>query len=486
LPLIKERLMPLLDRFALEVAMLRSRPQTAVAHGLAALGVILLLTSCASEPTVAVATTTSTPPAASPTVLAASPTVLAASPTVLAASPTVLAASPTVLAASPTVLAASPTVLAASPTVLASAPAPVVVGEQILFLRGGDLVAFTLGDGQTNTVATQVTDFAATPDGRRLALVRGAGEIWTLRRDTGELRQLTDNERVEGSPSWAPDGSALVYSAARSVRPAAPDWPSWSSWLDAAGNPAGGERTLGAGCEPSFGPDGRRIVYSAAPVLEPAQPGGVANALIMVNRQGANGWRVAFADGANGGQLVYSPAWSPDAGSVSYQRFVGYQALVDINLTEAGSSYQRNGAPVGWMLPPRFAPDGRLLAVTEHNASDARGFSGYDVWTTTVLRLGEPSQTFLPEGEIALGAVAVAQLPRAMGAAWSPDGAALVVLLPAGWQAGADPNEALFPTAGPGEIWRWRPGAEPESVGLADVDYGSPLLWLPAVALADR
>jgi hypothetical protein len=374
---------------------------------------------------------------------------------------------------------------------------------QILFLREGDLVGLDVATGQEDLLAEGVTGFAATPDGALLALTRGegaAGEIWALRRASGELWQLTANDRAESTLSWAPDGSALAYSSAPAPHPFPPDWQSWSEWCGAAEArlielpaneqpvAAGAERVLGAGCEPAFGPDGRRIVFATAPTGDVAELAftGANNTLRMVNRQGANGWSLAIADGSSQAQgyLVYSPAWSPDAGQVGYQRFLGYQALVDINLVEAGSSYQRNGAPIGlgagWMLPPQYGPGGDMLAVTEHNFSDARGFSGYDIWQTIVLRLGEPSQVMLPSQELTMGAVEVERLRRATAAAWSPDGAALAVTLPAGWQPGLEPNEPLFPAMEPGELWRWRPGAEPEAKLAEGVQFGSPLLWLPA------
>jgi hypothetical protein len=353
------------------------------------------------------------------------------------------------------------------------------------------------------TLAEGVTGFAATPDGRRLALARGAGaagEIWVLERSSGELWQLTDNDLAEGTLSWAPDGLSLAYSSAPTAAPTAPDWLSWGEWCTAAearvldlpaapgAGPAVEERTLGAGCEPAFGPDGRRIVFTGAPARAGDVPTTrVDNTLVMVNRQGANGWNVAIADGVGpdqGGLLVYGPAWSPDAEEVGYQRFLGYQALVDINLTETSSSSERSGAPVGlgagWMLAPRYSPDGRLLAVTEYNFSDARGFTGYDTWSTAILRLGESTQMALPSGEVTMEAVEIGGVRRASAAAWSPDGAALVLALPAGWQPEALPNEELFPGAGPAELWRWPLGEAPQAKLADGVDFGSPLLWLPA------
>ena len=396
----------------------------------------------------------------------------------------------------------APTLAPTSAPTLAPTSAPTLNAEQIFFLRGGDLVALDVGAGNVELLVEGVREVAATRDARRLILVRGdgvAGELWVLERSSGSLWQLTQNTRAESTPSWALDGLSLVYSSAPEPRPFPPDWERWSGWcgsaearlLDLPATPqlvaASAERSLGPGCEPAFGPDGKRIVFTTPPTGAGGMPfKGAGNTLRMVNRQGENGWDMAIADGVTPeqGQLVYSPAWSPDGGQISYQRFLGYQALVDINLVEVGSSFQRNGAPVGlgagWMLAPSFAPDGRQMLITEHNYSDARGLSGYNIWRTTVLRLGAPSQLMLPSGELTLGASEAARLPQATAAAWSPDGAALIVALPAGWQPGMGDDEPSFAAVGPGELWRWRVGAAPEAKLADGVDFGSPLLWLPA------
>lgn len=445
-----------------------------------------------SEP--AAATDTEAPTAA-PTAVSTEPPTVA--PTSAPTEDSTVAPTEAPTTAPTAVPTAAPT---AVPTV-ALAPAQ-GAPAQILFLRDGDLVAHEVATGQETTLAEGVTGFAATQDGALLALTRGEGvatEIWVLHRATGELWRLTANERAESTLSWAPDGTSLVYSSAPAPQPSPPDWRSWSEWcgsaearlieLPASQEPVApsAERVLGAGCEPAFGPDGRRIVFASPPTGEATGLGftGANNTLRMVNRRGENGWDVAIADGSpDQGYLVYSPAWSPDAGQVSYQRFIGYRALTDINLTETGSSYQLNGAPIGvgagWLLPPRYASRGGLVAVTEHNFSDARGLSGYAIWRTTVLRLGVSSQVAMPEGEVTMGATELQRLSYATAAAWSPDGADLVVVLPAGWQPGLDANEPRFLGTDQGELWRWRPGAEPDQKLAEGVDFGSPLLWLPA------
>lgn len=375
------------------------------------------------------------------------------------------------------------------------------IGSEILFLRDGVLVAYDLATQEERQLVSDVSEFAATPDGRMLAVVRGsesrASEIWLLDRDGSGLRQSTSNQRSEGRLSWAPDGMTLAYASAETRPPQLPDWVAWARWcatsqvrlLDIA---SGRETTLEAGCDPAFSRDGLRIAFATPPQeVAPASEGaGVntgTNTIRLVNRQGENGWNFASAGEGDddSGLLVYAPAWSPDSKNLAYHRFIGYRALVDLNYTEMGGSFKGDGALMaggaGWLLAPRFAPDGQSILVIEHNYSDARGWGGYMRWSAQVLQPGQPGEVMLPSGPRTTSASNVAALPYVTGAAWSPDSAELVVALPPGWQDTSTPEEPVFERAVPGEVWRWVPGEAPHERLIQNVDFASPLLWLPAL-----
>lgn len=410
-------------------------------------------------------------------------------------------------AGSTTAPTSEPTVAPTPIPTTASTPAPTIAptntsaagsaGEEILFLRNATLIALDVGTSSERTLASDVREFAATPDGRLLALVRGDGpshEIWLISRDGSNPHQLTNNKRFESNLSWSPDGIMLVYSSAKTAAVAPLDWQSWSSWcagsevyyLDLTSG-SGAENSFGQGCDPAFAPDGRRIAYVTPPTDQPQEMDfiGENNALRLINRAGQNGWDFATAGGTEMGHLVYGPAWSPDASQVIYNRFLGYQALVDINLVELGAAFKGNGEPAGvgagWMLPARFAPNGRLVAVPEYDFSSARGGSGYELWQVHLLRLDQASSIMMPDGELSAVASEVAQLRRATGAAWSPDGAALAAIMPAGWKPETDSQELIFENTDAGEIWSWSPEGIAGKRLARQVDYGSPLLWLPAV-----
>lgn len=360
-------------------------------------------------------------------------------------------------------------------------------------------MAYAPASGQEREIAPDVREFAATPDGRTLALVRGAGattELWLVARSGSELRQVTTNNQMEGSLSWAPDGQTLAYAAASVARQRPLDWANWTEWCSASevrllDIASGSETTLAAGCDPAFSNDGQRIAFATPPEnLNPA--GGTPatdNTIRLVNRQGENGWTFASASSSdandNDGLLVYAPAWSPNSQQLAYQRFIGYRALVDINYTEMGDSFQGNGKMLnvgaGWLLPPLFSPDGNRMAVVEHNFSDARGFGGYEQWKTRLMRLNEQEEVMLPSGPQTAYASVAADLPRSTAAAWSPDGSTVVVALPTGWSADAPANTPLFVEPNPGNLWRWTPGAAPDTLLVQNVDFASPLMWLPAV-----
>lgn len=367
--------------------------------------------------------------------------------------------------------------------------------SEILFLRGGDLMAYGTHTRTTHTLAKGVHAFAATPDGLLLAMVIGSGrsgEIWVSRRDGSAARQLTRNEQAEGDLSWAPDGSALAYSSVDSDNPRAATWEGWSRWCAVSkvrvielGD--GHERTLASGCDPAFAPDGKRIAFATPPTSPSAEQRFLSaqNAVRLVNRQGENGWNFASAnnEARAQGYLVYAPTWAPSGDQVAYQRFLGYRSLVDINITEIGAAFKGDGKPLisgaGWMLPVRFRPDGEQAAVLEHNVGDARGGSGYEVWRLSVVRLGVAGSMFLPDGEVpTVGSIAW-QSSRVTTAAWSPDGTSLALALPAEWSHTTPAQDLVYQTEGAGEVWRWSSDGAPQERMIEHTDYASPLLWLP-------
>jgi dipeptidyl aminopeptidase/acylaminoacyl peptidase len=368
----------------------------------------------------------------------------------------------------------------------------------VLFLRKGALIAFDTGTRKERQLADAVSDFAAAPNGVLIALIRGANrqaEIWTVRRDGSALTQLTTNDRAEARLNWSPDSSALVYGSSSTEAAYQPEWMAWSAWCansevhvfslsDAT------ETAFGAGCDASFSPDGKRIAYATPPngAQEGPQLRGIQNTIRLINRQGQNGWNFAVADGeagdnpAKSGLLVYAPAWSPDGKQIVYHRFLGYQALVDLNLSEIAGSFDGKGQPLdsgaGWLLPARFAPGRQSLAITEHNPGDARGFGGYDNWAVTVTSLGGSREIALPTGALTAVGQRVERLPRGQAAAWSPDGTELVVELPPGWKPNLAPDQPINADGQPGEIWRWLPGSAPTEQLVQGVDFASPLAWL--------
>jgi dipeptidyl aminopeptidase/acylaminoacyl peptidase len=479
--------------------------------------VALVLAACGGGTPVVESATTAAPQSAAMTPqrsTLALPATMPSAPTIApepTTAPATVPSAPTIAPEPTTAPATAPTAsLTTPPTAPATPPASISastqasqpatsIGSELLFLRKGSLIAFDTGTRKERQIANGVHDFAATSDGAFLALIRGVGrqaELWLVRRDGSALTQLTGNDRAEATPSWAPDGGALAFASAATEQPFTREWQPWSAWCAASQvhllNIADlSETSFGPGCDPAFSPDGKRIAYAAPPTAkEPDFPDPaplVVNSIRLINRQGQNGWDFAKARGATAppphtGRVVYAPAWSPDAKQVVYQRFLGYQALVDLDITEIAGSFDGKGKPLGdgagWLLPARFAPTGQSLAITENNVGDARGFGGYDNWSVSVIRLDGTREIALPSGSIQAIGQRVDRLPRGQSVAWSPDGAVLAVELPPGWNPRLSLDQPINADGQPGEIWRWKPGEQPAERLVKDVDFASPLAWL--------
>jgi hypothetical protein len=434
-----------------------------------------LLAACGGQPAAP-----SVSPAASASAL---PSVTATIPTPV---PTL---APPTAGALPGATVPAPTATPA-PTTVALPPRPSRFGEELLFLRNRTLTARSLADGRERLLADDLVGFAVDPSGRLIALLRERS-ISLLERGGGPERLLADN-LTAAQLIWLPDGLALLFSraAADSLRPT--DWPSWSAWCAAAevlrlDLATAAQAVLGRGCDPAAASDGRRIAYTAPP----QQTGqgysfaGERNRIVLINRAGANGWAPAAAgSGTDDGLLVYAPAFSPAGNELAFERFVGYRALVDVNLTEIRNlNGEQNDLLIGgfgWGTPPLFAPDGSRVAVVENNWSDPRGVGGYEPWALNLVNLSGSRQVALPAGEVPARGDRFAFLSRVTAAAWAPDSRALAVQLPADWTPAADPYQPLFEQFDAGALWLVAPDGTPLERLADNADPQTPLAWLPA------
>lgn len=422
----------------------------------------------------------------------AAPTAMLAPTNAIIATLLVATAAPT----APVVDAPAATTAPTAATAQIASNTATAAHSELLFLRHGALVALDPTSGSVRKLVDGVRSFTATPNGSLIAIVRGQGrnaEIWTLKRDGSALTRRTNNDRADVTPSLAADGSAIVFAEATSPKPYTQAWPDWGQWcatsevrlIDFA---ASAVRTLGAGCDPAFAPDGKRIAFATPPTKADGEfPNSKINTIRLVNRAGLNGWSFAKVDpaSATGGLLVYAPSWSADGANVAFQRFLGYQSLVDLGMSEIAPAFKGGGTPIssgaGWQLPIRFSPDSAHVAIIENNYSDARGWGGYDNWSVTVVALAGERQIALPLGPLTVRGAQAETLPRAQAAAWSPDGKRLAVLLPSGWRPDLPADQPANRGAEtPGELWLWQPGSAPQQRLATEVDFASPVVWLRA------
>lgn len=397
----------------------------------------------------------------------------------------------------------SPSAAPATATQAAQATSPTNGSDlsgELLFLRDYRLIAFDLASQSERLIAEDVRDFSSNADGSLIAFVSGSGlasEVWLVERDGSDLTQLTNNQRSEAQAVLSPDGQFVAFSASQLDLELERGWSEWSRWcmnsnvvlLDLA---TGQELPLGAGCDPAISPDSKRVAFASAPTEQDNASSdkfvlGKNNTIHLVNRQGQNGWDFAKAglssDGSDG-LLVFGPAWSNDGSYLAYHRFIGYQALTDIIYTEVGKSFEGKGAKIalgaGWMAPMHFAPQANLLAISQDNVSDARGWGGYEQWKASVVNLAGSHNSLLPQGEITLASSLVGDLDNGQQMAWAPNGSSLALQLPSDWVPLIDmPNEGRYTSEEQGALWLWVPGQNPTQKLVDEVDFASPILWLP-------
>jgi hypothetical protein len=393
---------------------------------------------------------------------------------------------------------------------------------EVRYLRGGALWTYRFADQRERRLLNDVSDlvdFALSPDGTRLALIRGQGlaaEVWLAGADGSDLRRLTQDRLADSAPAWSSRRELAYVSstlAAVGRGAASAEWGAWcasgeikvwSGAMDAQGAApvaAGAPpRTVATGCDPAWSPDGLRLALATPPAFETQGSTRVpaGNAIRLVNRLGENGWNPvelrrdvpAALPRQRPGEVLHEPVWMPDGRAVAYTRLVGYALLCDNSTFERTDATDGGVTLLGW-APDRVAgaavsSDGRYLALGL-DLCNAPGFGGYNTVGLEVLDLTRPSTLMASPifeapagGAVQAAATQIIRERRRHSPAWSPAGTVLATIAPPDWPGGDTPvPDPASPYNGTdaGHILLRDPAAGQAFSLPPRVDFGTHLVW---------
>lgn len=275
---------------------------------------------------------------------------------------------------------------------------------------------------------------ATGPAGNGLITFDSAGDIWTMRPDGTDRRQLTTSPALEHSPVWSRDGSRLAYWSQEAATT-----PSSLIVVDANGSD---RRTIASdpgGRSPwslDWSPDGRHVAYSLGSETDPS-----GERIVVAETDGSG-----FAEVGDPDLTALKPEWNPDGSKLA---FAANRAGLDQGvylMAPDGTGVRKLSQIVDLdqyaFFTLDWSPDGQTIltnAASQVLAIAADG-TGERELTTDVSSALVP--TYSPDGErvafLSLGADtflvmaadggAQAELgPGPDGYAWSPDGTAFVV-----------------------------------------------------------
>ena len=212
-------------------------------------------------------------------------------------------------------------------------------------------------------------------------------ELWAMRFDGSDLRQLTRNQTINLSPSWSPDARSILYTSYRDGRPRLYEV---NARTQKRRRVLGGPGIVVGG---QYSPDGRRIAVAREEARGNTE-------IVIVDDEGRTVRVVASNEG-----IDVSPSWSPDGRQIAFCS--ARSGSPQIYVTDAGGGTRRVTRQGSYNTSPAWAPTGDRIAYTGR----VRG-GAFQIFVVE-LETGGVRQVTRGPGD-------------STGASWSPDGRYLV------------------------------------------------------------
>ncbi len=203
------------------------------------------------------------------------------------------------------------------------------------------------------------------PNGKEIAFsaeADGNPEIFVMNADGSHIRRLTNDPADDSHPHWTPDGARIVFNSSRTTPPGEKEWDDVFSI-----RPDGADLQRHTNCRTictyaSFSPDMRKLLYrkvTNTPGMQWDLTNAPRNSEVFV----------ADADGANEANVSNSaafdgwPAWSPDGKTIAFASNrsgpanVGHVWLVNPD----GTNLRKLTDGPGGFAQPWWSPDGNSI-----------------------------------------------------------------------------------------------------------------------------